>query len=112
MSKATALYLIVDGAGSAAAYIHLPSLPSGGNIYALESPFFSDPTEFTCSIEAVAGLYHTALRKTQPEGPYPPWRMVFRWRLRIRGITPATESRRNSAEFHHNRHESSKANAR
>jgi iterative type I PKS product template protein len=70
MSKATPLYLIADGAGSAAAYIHLPPLPSGGKIYALESPFLSEPTQFTCSVEEVAGLYLTALRQAQPEGPY------------------------------------------
>ena len=70
MSKATPLFLIADGAGSAAAYIHLPPLPSGGKIYALESPFLGDPSNFTCSIEEVAGLYLTALRAVQPEGPY------------------------------------------
>lgn len=70
MSKATPLFLIADGAGSAAAYIHLPPLPAGGKIYALESPFLGDPSKFTCSVEEVAGLYLDALRKAQPEGPY------------------------------------------
>ncbi|KAL9067872.1 MAG: hypothetical protein Q9161_006596 [Pseudevernia consocians] len=70
MSNATPLFLIADGAGSAAAYIHLPPLPSGGKIYALESPFLGDPSKFTCSIEEVAGLYLIALRKAQPKGPY------------------------------------------
>ncbi len=70
MSKATPLFLIADGAGSAAAYIHLPPLLSGGKIYALESPFLADPSKYTCSVEEVAGLYLIALRETQPEGPY------------------------------------------
>ena len=70
MSKATPLFLIADGAGSAAAFIHLPPLPSGGKIYALESPFLGDPSKFTCSVEEVASLYLIALRKAQPEGPY------------------------------------------
>ena len=69
-SKTTPLFLIADGAGSAAAYIHLPSLPSGRRIYALESPFLRDPSKFTCSIEEVTGIYLTALRKAQPKGPY------------------------------------------
>ena len=70
MSKATPLFLVADGAGSAAAYIHLPPLPSGGKIYALESPFVGDPSKFAGSIEDIATLYLTALRKAQPEGPY------------------------------------------
>ena len=70
MSKETPLFLIADGAGSGAAYIHLPPLPSGRKIYALESPFLGDPSKFTYSIEEVAGVYLTALRKTQPKGPY------------------------------------------
>lgn len=70
VSNATPLFLIADGAGSAAAYIHLPPLPSGGKIYALESPFLGDPSKFTYSIEEVAGLYLIALRKAQPKGPY------------------------------------------
>ena len=69
-SKATPLFLIADGAGSAAAYIHLPPLPSGRKIYALESPFLGDPSQFTCSTEEVAGIYLTALRKALPKGPY------------------------------------------
>lgn len=70
MSKAIPLFLVADGAGSAAAYIHLPPLPSGGKIYALESPFLSDPSKFAGSLEDIAGLYLTAIRKAQPEGPY------------------------------------------
>ena len=69
-SKATPLFLIADGAGSAAAYIHLPRFPSGGKIYALESPFLHDPPKFTCSVEEVSSIYLRAIRTVQPEGPY------------------------------------------
>ena len=69
-SKATPLFLIADGAGSAAAYIHLPRFPSGGKIYALESPFLHDPSQFTCTIEEVSSIYLRAIRAAQPEGPY------------------------------------------
>lgn len=69
-SKATPLFLIADGAGSAAAYIHLPRFPSGGKIYALESPFLHDPPKFTCSVQEVSSIYLRAIRTVQPEGPY------------------------------------------
>ena len=69
-SKATPLFLIADGAGSAAAYIHLPRFPSGGKIYALESPFLDDPSKFNCTIEEVSSIYLRAIRAAQPEGPY------------------------------------------
>ena len=68
--KAEPLFLIVDGAGSAAAYIHLPLLPSGGQIYALESPFLSDPSKFTCSVGEVARIYLIAIWQAQLKGPY------------------------------------------
>ncbi|KAK2626257.1 hypothetical protein QTJ16_004519 [Diplocarpon rosae] len=69
-SKEIPLFLITDGAGSAAAYLHLPSLPKGRPVYALESPFLQDPSAFTCTVEEVATLYLAALRKVQPQGPY------------------------------------------
>ena len=69
-SKETPLMLITDGAGSAAAYIHLPAMKSGTPIYALESPFLRDPHAYECSVEEVCSLYVKGLRKTQPKGPY------------------------------------------
>ena len=69
-SKETPLMLITDGAGSAAAYIHLPALKTGTPIYALESPFLRDPFAYECSVEEVCALYVKGLKKTQPEGPY------------------------------------------
>ena len=69
-SKETPLFLIADGAGSAAAYIHLPRFPSGRKIYALESPFLHDPPKFTCSVEEASSIYLRKIRTIQPEGPY------------------------------------------
>ena len=69
-SKETPLMLITDGAGSAAAYIHLPAMKSGTPIYALESPFLRDPVSYKCSVEEVCSLYIKGLKKTQPKGPY------------------------------------------
>lgn len=69
-SKETPLMLITDGAGSAAAYIHLPPLKTGTPIYALESPFLRDPHSYNCSVEEVCALYIKGLQKTQPKGPY------------------------------------------
>ena len=69
-STDTPLFLVTDGAGSATAYLYLPSLPNSRRIYAVESPFLNDPEEYTCSMEEVAHLYLEAIRKTQPQGPY------------------------------------------
>ena len=69
-SKETPLMLMTDGAGSAAAYIHLPAMKTGTPIYALESPFLHDPHAYKCSVEEVSQLYVEGVRKTQPKGPY------------------------------------------
>jgi iterative type I PKS product template protein len=62
------LFLMADGAGSAAAYMHLPKL--GGPVYAVESPWVRDPAGFTCSFEEAAALYLAAVRARRPRGPY------------------------------------------
>lgn len=69
-SNETPLFLLTDGAGSAAAYIHLPSLPNSRRVYALESPFLQNPSEYNCSMEEMGALFLSALRKQQPHGPY------------------------------------------
>lgn len=69
-SDKTPLFLICDGAGSAAAYVYMPQLPSETPVYALESPFLRCPLDFTCSLEQVALLYKAAIKKMQPSGPY------------------------------------------
>lgn len=69
-SKEIPLMLVTDGAGSAAAYIHLPAMKTGTPIYALESPYLRDPHAYKCSVEEVCDLYIAGIRKTQPKGPY------------------------------------------
>ena len=67
--KAT-LFLIADGAGSAAAYIHLPKLPDNVQVFTLESPWVHDPESFTCTFNEAAAIYLSTIRKKQPHGPY------------------------------------------
>lgn len=64
------LFLIADGAGSAASYISLPPFLSGLPVYALESPFFAAPNDWTHSFEAVASMYVEEIRNVQRTGPY------------------------------------------
>ncbi|THV49550.1 hypothetical protein BGAL_0189g00030 [Botrytis galanthina] len=69
-SKATPLFLATDGSGAVTPYIHLPALPHGRRIYALESPFLETPEEYTLSIQEMADIFITAMRTIQPHGPY------------------------------------------
>ena len=69
-STLTPLFLIPGGAGSATAFIHVPPLPTGNRIYALQSPFLKAPAENTFSVEEIASIYLKAIRKSQPTGPY------------------------------------------
>ena len=69
-SKETPVYLATDGAGSAAAYIHLPPLSGGRRLYALESPYLQNPTEWPCSVEEYCSLFVDSLQGSQPHGPY------------------------------------------
>ncbi|KAL6718616.1 hypothetical protein ACLMJK_002850 [Lecanora helva] len=69
-SKEHPLFLVTDGAGSATAYLHIPPLPNGRRMYALESPYLSDPLAFTCSVEEFCKLYVAAIQEKQPKGPY------------------------------------------
>ena len=69
-SKETPLFLIADGAGSAASYIHLPALSKGNRVYGLESPFTKDPQTFNHTVEEVAAIYLKAIRTISPRGPY------------------------------------------
>jgi thioesterase domain-containing protein/acyl carrier protein len=66
----TPLFLIADGAGSAAAYIHLPKLAKDLQVFALESPWVSEPESFTCTFSEAAAIYLAAVRTKQAHGPY------------------------------------------
>lgn len=63
------LFLIADGAGSAASYINLPPFKSHLPVYALESPFLHCPLEYTYTFEQVATLYVDAILQIRPRGP-------------------------------------------
>ena len=69
-STETPVYLFTDGAGSATAYIHLPALPGGRRLFAVESPYLQNPTDWHCSLEEYCSLYVTTLQQSQPHGPY------------------------------------------
>ncbi|KXT07088.1 hypothetical protein AC578_2468 [Pseudocercospora eumusae] len=64
------LYLITDGSGTVSGYIHLPALPGGRRMYALESPFVERPKDYTLSIQEMAQVFLRAIRQEQPHGPY------------------------------------------
>lgn len=72
-----ALFLLPDGAGSLFSYINLPALPSGIAVYGLDSPFHSNPQDYTIPFEAVAAIYIAEIRSLQPQGPY----MLGGWSL-------------------------------
>lgn len=72
-----ALFLLPDGAGSLFSYINLPALPSGVAVYGLDSPFHSNPQDYTIPFEEVASIYIAEIRSLQPQGPY----MLGGWSL-------------------------------
>ena len=63
------LFLIADGAGSAASYINLPPFKSKIPIYALESPFLQCPLEYSYTFEEVATIYVDEICRLYPTGP-------------------------------------------
>jgi iterative type I PKS product template protein len=64
------LFLIADGAGSAASYLKFPHFPSNLPVYAVESPFLHCPFEFTCTIEQICEIFVAAILAKRPHGPY------------------------------------------
>ena len=71
-SKEIPLFLMSDGFGTAATYIHLPRFKSGLPIYAIESPFLRCPGKLTrkAGIPALAKFAVDAILKARPKGPY------------------------------------------
>ncbi|KAK2758262.1 polyketide synthase pks13 [Arachnomyces sp. PD_36] len=69
--KKTPLYMMADGTGTIATYIHLPAFKSKMPVYGIDSPFLRCPTRLTkeVGIEGVAKLIVDALMKAQPKGP-------------------------------------------
>jgi iterative type I PKS product template protein len=66
------IYLMADGTGSIATYIHLPAFKSKTPIYGVDSPFLRCPSRLTTEvgIEGVAKLIVDALIKAHPTGPF------------------------------------------
>ena len=71
-SGKTPLYLMADGTGSIATYIHLPAFKSKMPVYGIDSPFLRCPSRLTgqVGIPGVAKLIIAALLKAQPKGPF------------------------------------------
>jgi iterative type I PKS product template protein len=69
-TKKTPLYMMADGTGTIATYIHLPTFKSKMPVYGIDSPFLRCPSRLTreVGIEGVAKLILDALKKARPEG--------------------------------------------
>ncbi|KAK8134346.1 hypothetical protein PG984_006358 [Apiospora sp. TS-2023a] len=68
----TPLYMMADGTGTVATYIHLPSFRSRVPVYGIDSPFLHCPERMIngrVGMEGVAKLIVDALTKAQPTGP-------------------------------------------
>lgn len=65
-------FLIADGSGTIATYIHLPPVKVKMPIYGVDSPFLYCPSRFTpeAGIPVAARYIVEALVKAQPEGPF------------------------------------------
>ncbi|KAK5988542.1 Non-reducing polyketide synthase curS2 [Cladobotryum mycophilum] len=68
----TPFYLMADGTGSIATYIHMPAFKSNTPVYGVDSPFIRCPTRLTpeVGIEGVAKLIVSALVKAEPKGNF------------------------------------------
>ncbi|KAL6715593.1 hypothetical protein ACLMJK_006554 [Lecanora helva] len=64
------LFLVPDGAGSAASYKVLSEHISDITIYGLDSPFYTNPDAYEVSFDEVASLYVSTIRTIQHHGPY------------------------------------------
>ena len=75
----TNIFLFPDGSGAGTSYGTLPPLGSADSnsnsnpsicLIGLNSPFLRQAQAFTCSIERMAALWLSEIRKLQPHGPY------------------------------------------
>lgn len=68
----TPLYLMADGTGSIATYIHLPSFKSKMPVYDIDSPFLNCPSRLTseAGIPGVTKVIVDALVKAQSQGSF------------------------------------------
>lgn len=68
----TPLYMLADGTGTVACYLHLRPFKSKQAVYGIDSPYFRCPSRMTSKvgIEGVARLVVDALVKAQGAGPF------------------------------------------
>ncbi|KAJ4287151.1 Non-reducing polyketide synthase curS2 [Kalmusia sp. IMI 367209] len=66
------LYMMADGTGTVASYLHLRPFESKQTVYGIDSPYFRCPSRMTSEvgIEEVAKLIVEALIKAQETGPF------------------------------------------
>ncbi|ROV92577.1 hypothetical protein VMCG_08955 [Cytospora schulzeri] len=68
----TPLYMLADGTGTVACYLHLRPFKSKQAVYGIDSPYFRCPSRMTSKvgIEGVAKMVVDALIKAQGTGPF------------------------------------------
>lgn len=64
------VFLLPDGSGSGMAYVQTPNLGPDVCLYGLNSPLLHRPTPFSGTIEDLAQVFASEIRKVQPYGPY------------------------------------------
>ena len=71
-SNKTPLYLIADGTGTVASFLHFKSFKSKQTVYGIDSPYYRCPSRLTSEvgIKGVAKLIVEALIKAKPSGPF------------------------------------------
>lgn len=68
-STAPSLFLFPDGSGSASSYVNFGSFSIDTAVIAFNSPFHTNPKDFTTSLEYVAQLYVSSISSLDPQGP-------------------------------------------
>lgn len=67
----TPMYMIADGTGTIATYIHLPPFNTDTPVFGIDSPFLRCPDQLTAEVGIVgaAKLIVDAINESRPEGP-------------------------------------------